>query len=326
MKAINPSELWKKRLGDWVLNPYIGCEHGCKHCYCPAMPGVKFFNRGATQREWGEYLYPKEGLIEALRAQLRSFTPDQAKRSNWGDGWILMSFLTDCYTPAEAKHKLTRECLKLLLDAGHKVRLQTRSALVERDFDILCANSDRVLLGTSLPHLDDKLARVLEPRASSPTRRLRMLERARDRGLQVYVAVAPVLPSIAPIAAELCELVDQVEGFEPQEIFCEVLNPKGDNVSMMIDALAARKQSEHGRDPCRGCDVAAGLTVYDGHNWAQFTFDTLTVLATHVASKHRSATRFIAWPDTMRAWRHHLEPEPVSWLEKWMPGPADGPK
>src|SRR5439155_15927762 len=46
MKPINSSELWKKRLGDWVVTPYVGCEHGCFHCYCPAMPGVKFFNHG----------------------------------------------------------------------------------------------------------------------------------------------------------------------------------------------------------------------------------------------------------------------------------------
>src|SRR5439155_6640249 len=169
---------WKKRLGDWVINPYIGCEHGCFHCYCPAMPGVKFFNHGHSQREWGAYLYPKEGVVEALRKQLRNFTPNKAKRTEWGEGWVLMSFLTDCYTPAEAKHRITRHCLRLLLDAGHKVRLQTRSVLVEQDFDILGDYKSQVLLGTSLPHLDDKLARCLEPRAAAPTRRLRMLERA----------------------------------------------------------------------------------------------------------------------------------------------------
>src|SRR5688500_1337033 len=185
MKAVNESELWKKRLGDWVLNPYVGCEHGCFHCYCPAMPGVKFANHGHTQREWGEYLYPKPGLIEALREQLRNFTPEKAKRTEWGNGWVLMSFLTDCYTPAEAKHKLRRECLSLCLAAEHKVRLQTRSALVERDFDLFKAHKGQVLLGTSLPHLDDELARVLEPRASSPTRRLAMLEKAASAGIPI---------------------------------------------------------------------------------------------------------------------------------------------
>jgi DNA repair photolyase len=168
-----------------ALNPYIGCEHGCYHCYCPAMPGVKFANRGHSQRDWGTYLFPKPGLISALCDQLRRFPPDQAKRTEWGDGWILMSFLTDCYTPSEAKYRLTRRCLELLLEAGHKVRVQTRSALAERDFDLFAAHRDRVLFGTSLPHLDDTLARALEPRAAGPTRRLRMLERAANADIPV---------------------------------------------------------------------------------------------------------------------------------------------
>jgi len=78
--AISPSQLWKKRLGDWVLNPYIGCEHGCYHCYCPAMPGVKFANRGHTQREWGKYLFPKPGLVDSTGAirDLSGVVPDIA--------------------------------------------------------------------------------------------------------------------------------------------------------------------------------------------------------------------------------------------------------
>src|SRR5256885_2097757 len=88
MNAISESQLWKKRLGDWVLNPYVGCEHGCKHCFCPTMPGVKFFNHHHSQQDWGKYLYLKEGIVEALRKQLRNFTPAKAKRTDWGDGWV----------------------------------------------------------------------------------------------------------------------------------------------------------------------------------------------------------------------------------------------
>ena len=173
MNAISKSALWKKKLGDWVLNPYVGCEHGCLHCYCPAMPGVKFHNEGHTPEEWGKYLIVKKGWIEAVQRQLRTFKPADAKRTEWGNGWLLMSFLTDCYTPTEAKLKMTRETLKLLLEAGHKVRILTRSALAERDFDILRAHKDQVLFGSSLPYLNDKLARVLEPKATGPTRRLK---------------------------------------------------------------------------------------------------------------------------------------------------------
>jgi DNA repair photolyase len=299
MKAVNESELWKKRLGDWVVNPYVGCEHGCFHCYCPAMPGVKFANHGHSQREWGTYLYPKAGIVEALRDQLRNITPQKAKRTEWGNGWILMSFLTDCYTPAEAKHKLTRQCLALLLEAGHKVRVQTRSALVERDFDILKAYRSQVLLGSSLPHLDDKLARVLEPRASSPLRRLRMLENAANADIPVYVAVAPFLPFHD--RTEMENVLQGILPLGPREIFCEVLNPKGDNLNMMVEAL-------RGEFP----KYAAQLANYTSEHWAKFTWKVL-------AHGFERASQFIPWPDTQRMWRKHLPENRAEFLDAFLP-------
>ena len=299
MKPINPSELWKKRLGDWVINPYVGCEHGCFHCYCPAMPGVRFANHGHTQREWGTYLYPKHGIVEAVRNQLRNFTPDKARRTGWGDGWILMSFLTDCYTPAEAKFKLTCQCLRLILEAGHKVRLQTRSVLVERDFDLLKAHRSQVLLGTSLAHLDDELARCLEPRAAAPNRRLRMLEKAASLDIPVYVALAPFMPFHDHDVFE--ELVEAVKLLEPRQVFCEVLNPKGDNIAMMREALSASFPQ-----------YADRLAHYTSEYWAKFTLKVL---------EHglKQTKQFIPWPDTRRLWRSHLTPERADFLDQFLP-------
>jgi DNA repair photolyase len=302
MKAVNESELWKKRLGDWVINPYVGCEHGCLHCYCPTMPGVRFANHGHTQREWGKYLFPKEGIIQALRKQLRSFTPEKAKRTEWGDGWILMSFLTDCYTPAEAKHGLTRGCLQLLLEAGHKVRVQTRSALVERDFDVLKRHRGQVLLGTSLPHLDDKLARALEPRASAPSRRLKLLEKAAEAEIPIYVAVAPFMPFHD--REVMGQVLSAVVPLAPREVFCEVLNPKGDNMEMMVEALAKDFPN-----------YAKCVANYSPEHWAKFTWKVL-------AQGFEQADQFIPWPDTRRLWRKHLPIESRDFLERFLPQPG----
>jgi DNA repair photolyase len=299
MTPINPSGLWKKRLGDWVINPYVGCEHGCFHCYCPAMPGVKFNNNGYRQREWGKYLIPKHGIVDALRDQLRTFTPDKARKTRWGDGWVLMSFLTDCYTPSEAKHKLTRQCLQLLLEAGHKVRLQTRSALVERDFDLLVAHKEQVLLGTSLPYLDDALARTLEPRATAPTRRLKVLQKAFDRGIEIYVAVAPFMPFHERKVMD--EVLRAIQSLRPREIFCEVLNPKGDNLAMMSEALAAKYPTE-----------ALMMANYSGEYWAKFTWKVLSF----GLSKN---PQFIPWPDTQRFWRAHLDRKQIKLLDAFLP-------
>ena len=299
MTPINPSGLWKKRLGDWVINPYVGCEHGCFHCYCPAMPGVKFNNNGHRQREWGRYLLPKFGIVEALRDQLRSFTPSKARTTEWGDGWVLMSFLTDCYTPSEAKLKLTRQCLQLLLEAGHKVRLQTRSALVERDFDLLIAHKSQVLLGTSLPYLDDALARALEPRAPAPSRRLRMLQKAFSSGIEVYIAVAPFMPFHDRRVMD--EVLHAVQPLNPREIFCEVLNPKGDNLAMMSEALAGKYPAE-----------AQMMANYSGEHWAKFTWKVLSFGLT-------KNDRFIPWPDTQRLWRAYLDKNQTRFLDAYLP-------
>ena len=299
MKALNPSKLWKKRLGDWVINPYVGCEHGCFHCYCPAMPGVRFRNHGHTQDQWGQYLYPKTGIVEALRKQLTRFTPSTAKRTEWGDGWILMSFLTDCYTPLESKQKLTRQSLQMLLEAGHRVRIQTRSSLVERDFDLLTAHRNQVLLGTSIPHLDDTLSRVLEPRASTPSRRMLTLKKARSMDIPIYVAVAPFFPFHGTATLEV--VLSEVLPLEPREVFCEVLNPKGDNLEMMRKALADQYPQ-----------YARVINNYTNECWANFTWSMLDF-------GHKWSDVFIPWPDSKRGWRKYLPDEQRAFLDKFLP-------
>ena len=179
------------------------------------------------------------------------------------------------------------------------MRIQTRSALAERDFDLLVAHRDRVLLGTSIPHLDDSLSRVLEPRATSPTRRLKMLERAADAGIPIYVAVAPFLPFHT--REELQRVLSKVFPLRPREIFCEVLNPKGENLSMMIDALSSRFPQ-----------YAARLNEYSTDYWSKFTWKVLK----HGLNRSR---RFIPWPDTRGQWRAHLSPDRIRFLDRFLP-------
>jgi hypothetical protein len=102
MKPIGPSQLWKKHLGDWGVNVYHGCEFGCLACYAPAQPGVAaqpFWN-GKTQADWGRYFAAREGLIDALRQQLRTFTPTRAVKTSWGQGSRPGVFLIRCLPAA----------------------------------------------------------------------------------------------------------------------------------------------------------------------------------------------------------------------------------
>ena len=300
MAIISESKLWKKKLGDWVINPYVGCEHGCKHCYCPAMPGVKFINGGRSQREWGQYIFPKEDLLQRLKKDLKTFDPTK-NATPWGKGMVLLSFLTDCYSPIESKLKLTREILKLVLEAGHTVRIQTRSALVERDFDILMQYPEQVILGTSLPYLDDRLARVLEPGASAPSRRVKMLEKAASRDIPIYIAIAPVMPFHHLDTVK--EVLQTVAPFNPVEVFSEVLNPMDGNVMMMNEALADAGRPERVSE------------FYRKNQWVQWTYEYL--YNAYLLGKSLRCN-FICWPSP------HAVKEPLSereqqWLLKWLP-------
>ena len=301
MAIISGSKLWKKKLGDWVINPYVGCEHGCKHCYCPAMPGVKFINNGHGQRDWGKYIFPKENLITRLEAELKTFDPHK-NATKWGRGTILISFLTDCYSPIEAKFKITRQILQLVLEAGHTIRIQTRSALVERDFDILERYPDQVLLGTSLPYLDDKLARTLEPKASAPSRRLKMLTQAAQRGIPVYVAIAPVMPFHSLKVAE--EVLQEITPLEPVEVFSEVLNPMDDNVNIMNEALAKAGRKERVSE------------FYKTHQWVRWTYEYL--YNAYLLGRNLGCN-FICWPSPHSVKNPSLSYHEKQWLLSWLP-------
>jgi DNA repair photolyase len=191
--------------------------------------------------------------------------------------------------------------LELLLEAGHYVRIQTRAILVRRDFDLLSKYKNQVRLGASLPHLDDDLAKVLEPKAPAPTARLKMLRDAAQMGIPVYVAVAPFLPFHN--LNVLDEVVASVKPLRPTEIFCEVLNPKGDCVPMVAQALAKTHPS--------ASNIAA---AYDDAAWSRWTYEAL-----RHGVEHHSGAGFVAWPDTGRAWAKYLGQDKASFLNQFLP-------
>jgi len=314
MTAIGDSKLFKKRLGDFGVNVYQGCEHGCRFCYAPAQPGVRAqpFWKGKSQADWGTVFMPRPGLLDALVDELRTFTPAaaQKKATPWGEGRILVSFLCDPYQPLELKEQNTRRVLEALLEAGHKVRIQTRSDLVMRDFELLAKYPAQVRLGTSLPHLNDELSAVLEPKAPSPSKRLIMLNEASKLGIPVYVAIAPFMPFHT--VTVLDEVVQAILPLKPTEIFCEPLNPKGHAVEMVLAAIAERYPAE-----------AALIHSYDDAAWAQWTYKLLAFGVSKYADKG-----FIAWPDTGRAWAKHLSGPEAAFLEQFLPPStvADNPK
>jgi DNA repair photolyase len=165
----------------YVINPYLGCGHGCRYCYAVFM---RKYSRNHARSPWGEFVEVKVNIPEVLRVEL-----SRKKRR----GRALLSSVCDPYQPAELKYRLTRSCLEILGEYGWGVDILTRSPLVCRDLDLLTGLPD-VSVGLSIPTDDDRVRQVLEPQAPPIGARVAALRRLRQAGLKPWVFIAPMLP------------------------------------------------------------------------------------------------------------------------------------
>ena len=172
---------------DRSINPYRGCEHGCVYCfarpthaYLGLSPGLDFESK----------LFVKPDAPALLEKELSA--PNYQPRT------IAIGTNTDPYQPIERKYQVMRGILEVLERAGHPVGIVTKSALILRDLDILTRLAERnlVKVALSVTTLDPKLARMMEPRAATPGRRLEALRQLSAAGIPTSVMVAPVIPAI----------------------------------------------------------------------------------------------------------------------------------
>jgi DNA repair photolyase len=177
---------------DFVINPYLGCAHGCRYCYAVFMSKYARQHRGAP---WGSFVEAKINLPQVLRRELeRKKQPSRA----------LLASVCDPYQGAERRYRLTRQCLELLLEFGWGLDILTRSPLVTRDLDLLSA-APQVSVGLSIPTDDEAVRKALEPQAPPIGARVVALQRLHEAGLKPWVFIAPLLP-MQP--ARLHELLD----------------------------------------------------------------------------------------------------------------------
>jgi len=172
---------------DQSVNPYQGCEHGCIYCF--ARPSHSYWNLGPGL-DFETRIFHKPGLAQLLDRELSS--PGYVCKP------INLGANTDPYQPAERQHRTTRELLEVLLAHRHPVTIVTKGALILRDLDLLegLAGQRLVRVHVSLTTLDDGLKRRLEPRAASPTARLRVVSALSDAGVPVGVLLAPMIPAL----------------------------------------------------------------------------------------------------------------------------------
>ena len=171
----------------WSANPYRGCYHGCAYCY--ARPGHQYLDMGAGT-DFERKIVVKPSAPDLLRKQF--------EKKSWRGELIVFSGVTDCYQPIEASYELTRKCLEVCLEYRNPVSIITRSALIERDIDLLAQLHEHSYcsVALSVPFFDSDNARAVEPHAPSPKRRFKTISKLAKAGVPVGVNVAPIIPGL----------------------------------------------------------------------------------------------------------------------------------
>jgi len=172
----------------WTINPYRGCEFGCKYCYARY---THEFMEMWDGKDFERKIYAKTGAPEQLRAELR-----QAKDKGLP---IALGTATDPYQPAEKQFEITGRMLDVLVEfEGLEFSITTKSPLILRDLELLgrISSRHRFSVHMTVTTHDERLARLLEPKAPPPARRLEAVKQLSDAGIHVGVNAMPILPGL----------------------------------------------------------------------------------------------------------------------------------
>jgi len=184
------------KIHDYCVNPYTGCEVGCVYCYA-----ALFMRRYSGHSEpWGEFVDVKVNAPALLAKQIV-----KAKQ-----GTIWFASVCDPYQPLEERYGLTRRSLEVLIGRDFPVEIQTKSARVRRDLDVIRRLSD-VEVGFTIATDDETIAGMFEPKASPVEERVEVLREFKAAGVPTFAFAGPLLPGNPErLAAFLAGAVDRV--------------------------------------------------------------------------------------------------------------------
>ncbi len=179
----------------WSLNPYSGCSHSCHYCYARAYYARA--DHGDPDRDFETRIFVKVNLASLLAAELA--------RPSWRGEQVALGTSTDCYQPVEARYRLTRRLLEVLLAHQNPAGLVTKAPLVLRDLDLwrALAQVAKVRIFFTVTTLDPNVWRQLEPGTPDPRRRLEAVRRLNAAGVPTGVLLAPILPGITDSDASI---------------------------------------------------------------------------------------------------------------------------
>ncbi|MHA2396692.1 MAG: radical SAM protein [Candidatus Thorarchaeota archaeon] len=203
---------------DFVINPYIGCQHACIYCYAEFMK--RFTGHGGEI--WGEFI------------DVKLYDWEKIKPEKYDGKTLLLSSVTDPYTPLEVKYENTRRVLEKLIGTKAALSILTKSSLVERDIDLFKQFED-IQVGISLNSLDEEFVRIIEPRASKPLDRLSAIRNVAAAGISTYIFVSPIFPKISNWEAILEAALPIIDDFR-----FENLNFRGHNISRIMNLISEK--------------------------------------------------------------------------------------
>jgi DNA repair photolyase len=325
--TIERNQFVHKSLSSWSCNLHIGCGHGCLPCYVPDVSTVKLgpilkrFGVHDPAAEWGDYVFPRPWDEAAFFHSLRvaEAAPKEVLNHD-GNRAVIFCSTTDAYqvirTPDQKLRRLlqqhaemlTRRSLELIRDHSTlNVRILTRSPMARRDFDLFRTLGNRLLFGMSLPTLDARISRSYEPKAPAPQRRLETLIAAKEAGLNVFVALAPVYPECG--REDLVRTFQSVRELEPVTIFDEPVNVRLGNVAK-ITAQAAKD----------GVKLKSEVFA-TSENWSSYAISQLK-LAEEIATEVGVVERLHLWPDkslgSKAVVKSQADPAAyAAWLQSW---------
>jgi DNA repair photolyase len=220
----------------YSVNPYRGCAHACAYCY--ARPSHEYLGLGAGT-DFETQIYAKTNAAELLRRKFES--------RNWIREPITFSGVTDCYQPAEAQLKLTRECLQVCLAYRQPVSIITKSTLILRDLDVLTA-LDRVAGAgavISIPFADAETARLIEPFAAPPDLRFRALEKLSKAGLRTGISLGPIIPGLND--SDIPALLARAKACGAEFAFYVMLRLPGSVREVFLERIKAKLPEKAGK-------------------------------------------------------------------------------
>ncbi len=212
----------------WTINPFRGCEFGCRYCYARYTHEFMEMRDGM---EFEQKIYVKQHASGLLRHELRRVKPGES---------IAMGTATDPYQPAERRYEITRGILEEFgRHRGYELGIVTKSNLIVRDLELLqkVAQSNRLSVHMTITTLDTDLARILEPRAPRPDLRMDAVRALAQAGLRVGISCSPVIPGITDSLKDLESLIQTAAEAGADYVFANPLFLKPCSAAVFLPFL-----------------------------------------------------------------------------------------